>query len=135
VIPKPRHPTSLIRSTSTHPAYPSGVYTGPTHWHVNAVHTPAVVPEAPSIRKSINCPAVIGTDPVATQLALVPSEHTSAVSDSDVGELPARSVTFSVVDDDCEYTVNCVAVQLDGTHASTLALSVVPTLPFGEFTA
>jgi hypothetical protein len=71
----------------------------------------------------MNSPAAIVTEPVATQLPFVAGEHTSAVSLSDVGDAPARSVTFT---DPlcCEYTFSCVAVHPSGTHDTTAAVSV-----------
>jgi hypothetical protein len=102
------------------------------YWQVKEVHTPAAVPEAPSIRKSTKFPAGIDTEPSAGQLPLVPGEHFSAVSDIAAGVPPARSVT--VIFPDCsELTSSRVAVHPSGIHASTLAPSLATAL--GVFTA
>jgi len=99
--------------------------------HSNEVQTPAVVPDALSNLKSIKFPAGIETDPVAGQLPEVEGVQLKAVSAIELG-VPVRSVTFTLPDC-CEYTSNRVAVQPNGTHASTDALSLM--LPFGVFTA
>jgi hypothetical protein len=83
----------------------------------------------------MNCPAATTTEPVAVQLLFDVTEHTS-VEGTIVPGAPVRNVTVIMLDC-CEYTLNCDAVQPNGTHASTPVVAVVPVslvLAFGEFT-
>ena len=81
--------------------------------------------------RSINCPAVTGTEPDTLQLPLDAGEQVRAVLFNDPA-VPTRKVT-RIADDCCEYTSNRAAVQARGIHASTGAVSV--ELLFGLFTA